>query len=128
MTEKKKIIAEQESVFNNGKVLLEKRGKLIEQFAKNNIISKDEKFYDAPKKSEEIISEKSEQKFDQSIPKWVQVLEDRFNFIKLKININKNLVTMINNQRYILNDINELVNKITKKKMAKIKPLKNTAV
>ena len=128
MTEKKKIIAEQESVFNNGKVLLEKRGKLIEQFAKNNIISKDEKFYDAPKKSEESISEKSEQKFDQSIPKWVQVLEDRFNFIKLKININKNLVTMINNQRYILNDINELVNKITKKKMAKIKPLKNTAV
>ena len=128
MTEKKKIIAEQESVFNNGKVLLEKRGKLIEQFAKNNIISKDEKFYDAPKKSEESISEKSEQKFDQSIPKWVQVLEDRFNFIKLKININKNLVTMINNQRFILNDINELVNKITKKKMAKIKPLKNTAV
>ena len=128
MTEKKKIIAEQESVFNNGKVLLEKRGKLIEQFAKNNIISKDEKFYDAPKKSEESISEKSEQKFDQSIPKWVQVLEDRFNFLKLKININKNLVTMINNQRYILNDINELVNKITKKKMAKIKPLKNTAV
>ena len=128
MTEKKKIIAEQESVFNNGKVLLEKRGKLIEQFAKNNIISKDEKFYDAPKKSEESISEKSEQKFDQSIPKWVQVLEDRFNFIKLKININKNLVTMINNQRYILNDINELVNKITKKKMSKIKPLKNTAV
>ena len=58
----------------------------------------------------------------------MQVLEDRFNFIKLKININKNLVTMINNQRYILNDINELVNKITKKKMAKIKPLKNTAV
>ena len=44
MTEKKKIIAEQESVFNNGKVLLEKRGKLIEQFAKNNIISKDENF------------------------------------------------------------------------------------
>ena len=109
-------------------MLLEKRNGLIEQFSKNNIISKDEKFYDAPKKSEESISEKSEQKFDQSIPKWVQVLEDRFNFIKLKININKNLVTMINNQRYILNDINELVNKITKKKMAKIKPLKNTAV
>ena len=55
MTEKKKIIAEQESVLNNGKVLLEKRGKLIEQLAKNNIISKDEKFYDAPKKSEENI-------------------------------------------------------------------------
>ena len=40
--EKKEIIAEQESVLNNGKVLLEKRGKLIEQLAKNNIISKDE--------------------------------------------------------------------------------------
>ena len=92
--EKKEIIAEQESVLSNGKVLLEKRGKLIEQLAKNNIISKDEKFYDAPKKGEESTSEKSEQKFDQSIPKWVQVSEDRFNFIKLKININKNLVTM----------------------------------
>ena len=53
--EKKEIIAEQESVLNNGKVLLEKRGKLIEQLAKNNIISKDEKFYDATKKSEESI-------------------------------------------------------------------------
>ena len=33
-------------------MLLKKRGDLIEQFSKNNIISKNEKFYDAPKKSE----------------------------------------------------------------------------
>ena len=51
-------------------------GELIDQFTKNNIISKSEKFYDAPKKSEEIISEKLEQKSDQSIPKWVQVPKD----------------------------------------------------
>ena len=36
-------IAEQESVLNNVKVLLGKRGKLIDQFANNNIISKIEK-------------------------------------------------------------------------------------
>ena len=43
--------------------------KLINQFSNKNIISKDEKFYDAPKKSEKVILEKSEQKSDQSIPK-----------------------------------------------------------
>ena len=59
-----------------------------EQFTKNNIISRNEKFHDAPKKSEESISKKSEQKSDQSILKWVQVSEDRFNSIKLKINGN----------------------------------------
>ena len=52
------------SVLNNVKLLFKKRKKLIEQFAKNNIISKDEKFYDTPKKSEESISEKLEQKSD----------------------------------------------------------------
>ena len=82
------------------------------QFSKNNIISKGEKFYDAPKKSEKSTSEKSEQKSDQSFPKWVQVSKDRFNFIKLKINTNKDLATMIDNKRYTLNDANELVNKI----------------
>ena len=81
------------------------------------IILKNEKFYDAPKKSEESISEKLEQKSDQSIPKWVQVLKDRFNFIKLKINKNKDLVTMINNKRYTLNDANKLVNKISEQKI-----------
>ena len=44
-------------------MLFGKRKKLTEQFAKI-MISKDEKFYDAPKKSEESISEKSEQKSD----------------------------------------------------------------
>ena len=82
--EKKKIFAEQENVLSNAEMLLKKRGELIDQFSKNNIISMGEKFYDAPKKSEESISEKSEQKSDQSIPKWVQVSKDRFNFIKLK--------------------------------------------
>ena len=43
------------------------------------------------------------QKSDRSIPKWVQVSEDRFNFIKLKINEKKDLATMIGNKRYILN-------------------------
>ena len=69
--QKKKIFAEQESVLNNSKVLLEKRNDLINQFLKNNTISINEKFYDAPKKSKESILEKSEQKPDQSIPKRV---------------------------------------------------------
>ena len=59
------------------------------------MISKSEKFYDAPKKSKESISEKSEQKSDQSIAKWVQVSKDRFNFTKLKINMNKDLATIL---------------------------------
>ena len=74
--EKNNIFAEQENVLNNAEMLLKKRGELIDQFSKNNIISMGEKFYDAPKKSEESISEKSEQKSDQSIPKWVQVSKD----------------------------------------------------
>ena len=59
------------------------------------------------------------QKSDQSIPKWVQVSEDRFNFIKLKINEKKDLATMIDNKRYTLDDANELVNKIAKQKIDK---------
>ena len=62
---KKKIFAEQENVFSIVKMLLMKRGDLIQQFSKNNIISKDKKFYNAPKKSNESIFEKSEQKSDQ---------------------------------------------------------------
>ena len=53
----KKIFAEQENVFSNAEMLLKKRGELIDQFSKNNIISMGEKFYDAPKKNEESISE-----------------------------------------------------------------------
>ena len=48
-----------------------------------------DKFYDAPKNGEESISQKLEQKSDQSIPKWVQSPKDRFDFIKLIINTNK---------------------------------------
>ena len=92
--QKKKIFAKQENVLSNAEMLLIKRGELLDQFARNDLISRGEKFYDAPKKSEESISEKSEQKSDQSIPKWVQVSKDRFNFIKLKINMNKDLATM----------------------------------
>ena len=126
--QKKKIFAKQENVLSNAEMLLKKRGELIDQFSKNNIISMGEKFYDAPKKSEESISEKSEQKSDQSIPKWVQVSKDRFNFIKLKINMNKDLATMIDNKRYTLNDANKLVNKIAVQKICKKMPLKHTII
>ena len=53
----------------------------------------------------------------------MQVSEDSFNFIKLKINKNKNLATTIDKDgvktRYSLNDANELVNKIAMKKNGK---------
>ena len=45
----------------------------------------------------------------------MEVSEDRFNFIKLKIDKNKSLSTMIDKKIYTLNDVNELVNKIVKK-------------
>ena len=95
---------------------------------KKKIISKDEKFYDAPKKSEEIISEKSKQESDRSIPKWMQVSEDRFNYIKIKINKSKNLVIMIGKTRYTLSDGNDFVNKIAMKTLAKVMPLKNAVI
>ena len=66
--EKKKVFAEQKYVLSNAEMLLEQRQELIDQFSKNNIISKGEKFFDAPKKSEESIPDKSKQKYDQSIP------------------------------------------------------------
>ena len=122
--EKKKIFAKQENVLSNAEMLLEKRNELIKQFSKNNIISKGDKFYDALKKSEESISEKSEQESDQSIPKWVLVSKDRFDFIKLKINKNKDLATMINGERYTLNDANKLINKIAEKKIGKNSAIK----
>ena len=122
--QKKKFFAERENVLSSAEMLLEKRGELIIQFSNNNIISKDEKLYDAPKKSEESISEKSEQKSDQSIPKRVQVSKDRFDFMKLKINTNKTLATMIDNKRYTRNDANELVNKIAEQMIAKNNAIK----
>ena len=42
--QKKKIFAKQENVLSNAEMLLKKRGELIDQFPKNNIISKDQKF------------------------------------------------------------------------------------
>ena len=120
--------AEQENVLSNAEMLLEKRNEWIGQSRKNNKIANDEKFYDAPEKSEESISEKSEQKSDQSVLKWVQVSKDRFNFKKLKINMNKDLAIMIDNKRYILNDANELVNKIAEQKMVKIMSLKHAII
>ena len=129
--EKKKIFAQQENFLSNAEMLLEKRNGLIEQFSKNNIISKNERLYDASKKSEESISEKSDQESDQLIPKWVQVSKDRFDFIKLKTNKDKYLATMINGERYTLNDGNKLVNKTAEKKNSKnnaIKEYNNLAI
>ena len=54
----------------------------------------------------------------------MQVSKDHFNFIKLKINIDKDLATMIDNKRYTLNDANELVNKIVKQKIGKNNAIK----
>ena len=107
--QKKKIFAKQENVLSNAEILLEKRNDLIDQFSKNNIISMVEKFYGAPKKSEESISEKLEQESDQSFPKWVQVSKDRFDFIKLKINKNKNF-----GKNNAIKEYNNLVNKAEK--------------
>ena len=50
--------------------------------------------------------------------------EDRLNFIKLKINEKKDLATMIDNKRYTLNDVNELVNKIAEQKIGKNNAIK----
>ena len=65
--QKKKNFAKQENFLSNAEMLLKKRGELIDQFPKKNIISEGGKFYDTPKKGEESISEKSEQKSDQSL-------------------------------------------------------------
>ena len=100
-------------------MLLIQRGELIKQFVNKNIISRDEKFNNAPKLNEESIPEKSGQKSDQSIPKWAQVSKDRFYFIKLKINTNKDLATMIDNKKYELNNANVLKNKIAEQKIGK---------
>ena len=70
------------------------------------------------------ISEKLEQKSDQPIFKWVQVPKDRFDFIKFKINTNKDLDTMIDNKRYTINDANELVKKIAEQKIGKNNAIK----
>ena len=60
--QKKKIFAKQENVLSNAEMLLKKRGELINPFSSNNIISKNAKIYDVPKKSGESISEKFRKK------------------------------------------------------------------
>ena len=122
--EKKKIFTKQENILSNAEMLLTKRGELIKQFLDNNIVSRGQKFFDAPKKRKESISEKSEQKSDQSISKWVKVSKDGFDFIKLKTNKNKDLSTMIDNKRYTINDANELINKIAEQKICKNNAIK----
>ena len=54
----------------------------------------------------------------------MQVSKDRFDFIKFKISKNKELATIINNTRYILNDANKLVNKIAAQKIGKNNAIK----
>ena len=122
--QKKEIFATQNSVLINLSELVQKRGDIINQFAKGNIITKSEKFFDAPKKiTESVTEEKSKKESDWSIPIWVKVSEERFNLIKKIIIENKNLGTTINNERYTLNDVNDLVDKIAKKRLASIRPL-----
>ena len=77
-----------------------------------------QKFFSVASKVDKGKSE-PKQKSNQSIPKWVQVSEEIFNFTKLEINENKDLGTTIDNKGYTLNDVNELVNKIAKGKIGK---------
>ena len=49
--------------------------------------------------------------------------EEKFNLIKQIINKNKDLGTIINNKRYTLNGANDLVTKIAKKRLVRIRPL-----
>ena len=65
-----------------------------------------------------------EKQSDQSILKCVQVSKDGFDFIKLKINTNKDRATMIDNERFTLNDANELINKIVEQNIGKKNAIK----
>ena len=56
------------------------------------------------------------------------MLENRFNFIKLKINKNKKIGTTIDKNNYTLNNAYELINKIAGKKLVKMMPLKITMI
>ena len=70
--------------------------------------------------------QKSKKESDQLVLNWTKVSEEKFNLIKQIINENKSLGTTINNKRYTLNDANDLVNKIAKKRLARITPLNFT--
>ena len=107
--------------------MVEKRSDIINQFNKKNIITKSEKFFEAPEKiTERVTEEKSKKGSDRSIPDWVKVSEERFNSAKQIINKNKDLGTTINNRRYTLINANNLVNKIAKKRLTRITPLNFT--
>ena len=111
--QKKEIFATPNSVSTNLSELVKKRGNMINQFNKENIIIKSEKFFDPPEKITESVAEKeSKGESDWSIPNWVKVWEERFNLIKQIINKNKDLGTIINNRRYTL-----------RKTLARIRPL-----
>ena len=68
-SKKKEIFAAQSSVLTNLSELVEKRNDIIKEFSKGNIITKNDKFFDAPKKITDSVTEhKSEEKSDPSIP------------------------------------------------------------
>ena len=122
--QKKEIFAASNSVLTNLSQLVKKRSHIINQFTKRNIITKSEKFFDAPKKiTESIREEKSKKERDRSVPKYVKVPEEKFNLVKEITNKNKDLGTTINSKRYTLNDANDLVNRIAKQKIGKNKAI-----
>ena len=96
-------------------LLLEKRTEIIEQFTKNNIISRGENFFAAPKK----ILKSTPKKPEDSAFEPLKVSKDKLDNIKLKTFRNKNLSTTIGKERYVLSDVNDLVNKTESKSISR---------
>ena len=96
-------------------LFLEKRTEIIEQFTKNNIISRGENFFDAPKK----ILKSTPKKPEDSAFEPLKVSKDKLDNIKLKTFRNKNLSTTIGKERYALSDVNDLVNKTESKSISR---------
>ena len=96
-------------------MLLKKRGEIINQFTKNNIISRGEKFFDSPQKIKKSTLEKTEESFFEPI----EVSKDKLDSIKLKIFGDKNLSTTIDKERYTQSDVNGLLNKISSKSISR---------
>ena len=92
-------------------MLFEKRGEIIEEFVKSNIISRGEKFSDGPKNIEKSTLKKTKKSF----LKLIKLPKGKLDSIKLKILRNRNLIITIDRERYTLSDINDLVNKIANK-------------
>ena len=105
---KRKISAEKENVLSNAEMLLVKRGELLNGFAKNNKISKNEEFFDAPKKIEKSVPE-------ESVFEPIKVSKDKLDSIKIKILRNKKISTTIE-KKNTLSDVNSSVNKIDRKR------------